>query len=155
MATWKPSFASSADFTCALASKTSGQGRRSAAVDNSANLYADALVFVSCTPGTITAPAIFNIFGYGSHDGSNFDTGGSSDADYNTLAGDEKLIGQVAILANATARGGVFYFTSNQYWVGGLPRNWGIIVSQTNCGTFSATEGNHLKKYAGISYTIA
>lgn len=151
----RPSYASAVSITCTMASKTSGQGRRSAAVDNSSNQYTDALVFVSLTPGTITAPASFAVYAYGSYDGTNYDTGGSSDADYNTLAGDEaqKLLGVVAITANTTARGQ--WFSVANAFGGTLPRNWGIIIVQTNCGTLSATEGNHVKQYVGVRGTLA
>lgn len=150
--TLQPVYGSVADFTCTLASKTSGQGRRSATVDFSALLADDVLVFVSLTPGTITAPALFTVYGYGSFDASNYDTGGSTDADYNTIAGDEKLIGQVAILANTTARGGWFSLAKAYGGIANVPKSGGIIVSQTNCGTLSGTEGNHLKKYVPIRY---
>lgn len=156
MSTAKPAFNSAgAAFTCTMASKTSGQGRRSAAVANSTNLDLDVDVFVSLTPGTITSPAAFFVYGYGSNDGTNFDTGGSTDADYNTIAGDEKLIGMVAILANSTARGGMFAFTSAPAFRSGLPYSFGIIISQTNCGTLSSTEGNHIKTYTRRQITIA
>lgn len=150
--TLKPSYASAVDITCTMASKTSGQGRRSASVDNSSNLYDDVLVFVSLTPGTITSPASFAVYAYAGWDASNYETGGSSDADYNTLAGDEKLLGVVAITTNSTARGGWFSLAKAYGGIGNVPKSWGIIISQTNCGTLSATEGNHLKKFVGIKY---
>ena len=143
----KLAYASAVDFTCTMASKTSGQGRRSAVVDNSSNLYTQAAVFVSLTPGTITAPAGFAVYLYGSFDASNYYSGGSTDADYNTLAGDEIPLGFCAILANSTARGQ--WFVTPQGIA--LPKSWGIIISQTNCGTLSGTEGNHLKKYVGLN----
>lgn len=153
MATLKIAYASSASITCTLASKTSGQGRRSAAVDNSSNLYCDALVLLSVTCGTVTAPGTINVYAYASaDDGTTYETGGSTDADWNTLRGDERYIGTIAGVTSTAVTG---VFNVAKAYGGVMPRNWGIIVSQTNCGTLSATEGNHKKAYTGVSYTIA
>lgn len=153
MSTRKVAYAAAASITCTMASKTSGQGRRSAAVDNSTNLYIDALVLVSLTVGTVTAPARFDVYAYASaDDGTTYETGGSTDADWNTIRGDEKFLFTVACYTNTTAFAGVGT-VARAY--GKMPRNWGIIISQTNCGTLSATEGNHLKKFEGVTETIA
>lgn len=155
MATQKIAYAAAATMTITMASKTSGQGRRGAAVDNSSNLYIDALVHISILIGTVTAPAAIYMFAYASaNDASSYETGGSSDADWNTLRGDEKLIGRpIAATASTTTFSGVGSVA--EVFGGRLPRNWGIILSQTNCGTLSGTEGNHTKHYQGVTYTVA
>jgi hypothetical protein len=155
MSTVKVSYATATAITCSMASKTSGQGRRSAAVDNSSNLYVDALILGSLTIGTFTSPASWPMYGFASaDDGTTYETGGSTDADWNTIRGDEKPLGPpVAAYTNTTAFAGVF--TLAAAYRGVAPRNWGIIISQTNCGTLSATEGNHLKKFEGIYLTAA
>lgn len=153
MSTRKIAYASAASITCTMASKTSGQGRRSAVVDNSSNLYIDALVLVSLTIGTFTSPARFDVYAYASaDDGTTYETGGSTDADWNTIRGDEKFLFSVNCYTNSTAFAGVG--TVARAYGGRQPRNWGIIISQTNCGTLNGTETNHIKKFQGVTETF-
>lgn len=154
MATVKIAYAAATTITCTLASLTTGSARRSAAVDNSSNLYDDVAVALTVTVGTVsgTNPYVA-VYAYASaDDGTTYETGGSSDAGF-TLAGDEKLLGIIATPANTTAYTGVFNVA--KAYGGVMPRNWGIIVSNISGSTLSATEGNHIKKYQGITYTVA
>lgn len=152
MASIKPAYAAAAAITCTLASLASGSARRSAVIDNSTNLFDDALVHVTVTCGTVTSPGVISVYAYASgDDGTTYETGGSTDAAY-TLRGDEKLLGTIAGVS-ATAVSGVFSVA--RAFGGVMPRNWGIIIAQTNCGTLNATEGNHIKKYQGVQYTVA
>lgn len=153
MSTVKIAYASAATITCSMASKTSGQGQRSAVVDNSSNLYVDALVLVSLTIGTFTSPARFDVYAYASaDDGTTYETGGSTDAAWNTIRGDERFLFSTNCYTNTTAFAGV---GTVAHAYRRMPRNWGIIISQTNCGTLSGTEGNHLKKFQGVQFTVA
>jgi hypothetical protein len=153
MTTTKIQYAAAATITCTIASKTSGQGERSAAIDNSSNLYDDAIVAVTVTPGTLGTNPYVAVFMYCSgDDGTTYETGGSTDAAYNTLTGEEHLLGVMIPSASNTAFTGVFSIFAA---VGYMPRNWGIIIWQNACGTLSATEGNHIKKYQGVTYTNA
>ena len=154
MTTTKIAYAAAATITCSMASKTTTQGRRSAAVDNSTNLYDDVLVHVSLKSGTAGTTPSFAVYAYASgDDGTTYETGGSTDADWNTLRGDEKLLGVVAAPSSTTVYTGVFSVA--RVYGGIMPRNWGIIIVQTAMGTLSATEGDHIKKYQGITYTSA
>ena len=150
--TTKVAFAAASAITCTLASKTSGQGRRSAAVDNSANLYDDVLVHVTVKPGTLGTNPYIQVMAYASgDDGTTYETAGSTDADYNTLTGSEKVLGIIIPAASNTACSGVFSVA--KAYGGVMPRNWGIIIWQSACGTLSATESDHIKKFQGITYT--
>lgn len=154
MASVKTAYAASTTITCTLASLTTGSAQRSAAVDNSSNLYVDAMVLLSVTTGTVsgTNPYVA-VYAYASaDDGTTYETGGSTNAAY-TLRGDEKLLGIIATPANTTAYAGVFNIA--KAYGGVLPRNWGIIVSNISGSTLSGTEGNHVKAYQGITYTVA
>lgn len=160
MSTISANYATAANLgTMSLASLTSGQGRRGAAQSNSSNLYLDALVTLGVLIGTFTSPATYVAWGYASaDDGSNYMTGGSTDAAYNTIRNDELgPIMTVAAYTNTTT----FWGVGSVAWVfarGGpayLPRDWGLLFSQTNCGTLSATEGNHTKKLQGLKITVA
>lgn len=153
MATVKPSYTAAAAITCTIAAVATGStGRRSAAIDNSTNLFDDALVHVTVTCGTVSTGGTIYVYAYASgDDGTTYETGGSTDAAY-TLRGDEHLIGTIAGVTS-TAVSGVFSVA--KAYGGVMPRNWGIIITQTGCGTLSATEGNHIKKYQGVQYTVA
>jgi hypothetical protein len=155
MSTIKPSYAAAATLgTMSLASLTTGQGRRGASNDNSSNLYIDALCTLGVLIGTFTSPANFVSWSYASaDDGSNFMTGGNTDAAYNTIRNDELgPIMNVACYTNTTT----FWGVGTVAWTyrgAILPRNWGLLFSQTNCGTLSATESNHTKKFQGLQLT--
>jgi hypothetical protein len=155
VSTVKASYASAATATCSIASKTSGQGERSAAIDNSSNLYLDVFVTLGVLIGTFTAPANYSAFLYSSaDDGSNFETGGSTDAAYNTIRNDEHGPSiMTACYTNTTT----FWGVGTMAWAArgiAMPRNWGFLFTQTNCGTLSATEGNHTKKFQGVQLSI-
>lgn len=154
MSTVKNSYATAANQgTMSVASLTSGQGRRGAANDNSSTLALDHLWTFGILIGTFTAPARYDVYGYASaDDGSNYETGGSTDAAWNTIRGDEKFLGTCNCYTNTTT-----------FWCVGtyahayrrMPRNAGYIISQTNCGTLSSTEGNHTKKFQALTLSVA
>lgn len=153
MAEYKVKYVAATTITCSIASKTSGQGRRSTAVDNSSNLYVDALITVGVLIGTFTAGGYINVYGYASaDDGSNYETAGATDADWNTIRGDEKLLFTIVPTTSTTTNWGVGTIAAAY---GQMPRNWGIIIWQSNCGTLSSTEGNHTKKFQGVTYQSA
>ena len=140
--------------TWSLASLTSGQGRRGPAIDNSSTLALDYLLHVAFLVGTVTSPASAYLYAYASaNDASRYETGGSTDAAYNTIRGDEKLITVAVPTANTTTYDLVGAVAAQ--YDGRCPRNFGGIFSQTNCGTLSSTEGNHTKHYTPITETIA
>jgi hypothetical protein len=155
MSTVKSLYAAAATITCSIQGKTSGQGERGAAIDNSSNLYLDALMTFGVLIGTFTAPANFVVFTYSSaDDAGNYETGGATDAAYNTIRNDEHGPSiNTATYTNTTTFFGVgtVAWTSRGFV---LPRNWGPLFSQTNCGTLSATEGNHTKKFQGVQLSI-
>jgi len=154
MSTTKVAFAAAASITCTLASITTGQGRRSAVVDNSTNLYDDAMVHVAVKPGTLGTDPYILVMAYASaDDGTTYETAGSTDAAYNTLTGSEKVIGIIIPAASTTVCSGVFSVA--RAYGGVMPRNWGIVIWQSACGTLSATESDHIKKFQGITYTQA
>lgn len=152
MTTSKIAYAAAATITCTLVSLATANGRRGLAVSNSSNLYDDILVHVSVTPGTLGTGPYVQVLAYASaDDGTTFETQGSTDAAYNTLTGSEKILGTIIPAASTTQCTGVFSLAAA--YGGVLPRDWGVIIWQANCGTFSATGSNHFVKYQGITYT--
>src|SRR6185369_16506417 len=92
MSNIRPVYDTAGTFTCDIASKTNGQGQRSTAVDFSSTTYGDIEVSVSVKTGTVSAGSYFLVYACSSLDGTNYETGGSTNAAYNTRAGDEHFL---------------------------------------------------------------
>ncbi|MGH7743852.1 MAG: hypothetical protein ACREQ5_03415 [Candidatus Dormibacteria bacterium] len=157
--TLKPLFANSANITCTIGGLAASAtvGRSSAAIDNTSNLYDDALVTVQIKTGT-GAPggdkAVY-VFVYGSEDGTNYEQEESnspaSDAGYTINS--PTIFKQAASLPVLTAaKTYLKVFTVAKFFGGVLPRKWGIIVVNNAGQALDATEGNHLKQYTGINW---
>lgn len=162
----KLAFGGSTTITCQLSpggtGLASGSARCSAAVDNSSNLYFDALLYlaIQLATGTPGGNNVFNIFAYCSQDGTNYTGDGTSEvtgADAAiTLLSPTNMIPMGSISVPAAATGGRTFkktFNVAQFFGGSLPVKWGFIVDNETglaCGT---TEGNHQKTYSGIYST--
>lgn len=154
----KIKFGTSTSFTLTLASLASSLtgGRESTAVDNTTNLYVDALVYVQCklqtgTPGSDQA---IYIYAYGSEDGTNYgdNATGSNAAITLRTPTNLRLIGTIS----TPDAGGLTYksppMSVAAAFGGIMPRKWGIVVRNYTNVTFSATEGDHAYSYTGIYY---
>jgi hypothetical protein len=153
MAALKIAYVNAAAITATLNSLANAAARRAAAVDNSSNLYDDALVQVSITTAAAatSATGYVAVYAYASGDqGTLYETGGATDAGH-TLRGDEKLLGYFAAIANSTVYTGVFNVA--KAYGGVLPRNWGVIVENRTGAAFAAS-GNSVN-YQGVTYTVA
>lgn len=152
MSVTKEQYGSSTAITITLTSLGDGNCRESAAVDNTSNLYLDALVYVACklaagSPASIQA---INIYVYASEDGTNFgDNATGSDAALTMRSPTNlRLLGTI----QTPDSGGVTY-KSNPMSVarafgGSLPRKWGIVV-QNNSGLALDSSGNSAS-YTGV-----
>lgn len=144
--------------TVTLASLTNGSARASTAIDNSANLFLDALVQMKIKTGgaSTTAVGVVNVYAYGTSDGGTTypeANGGTDGAVTLVVPTNLRLIGQINCVANATT------YTSEpmsvaQAFGGILPQLWGIVVVNNTGGTLDATEGNHLKIYQGVQQQV-
>jgi hypothetical protein len=160
MATLNIAYASPAAITATLTSLADGAYRQSAAVDNSVNLYVDALVGGSVQTGTSpTANTTIRVYAYGQRsDDGDYTAGASgSDAAY-TADGEEGLLKLLEII--------VVDATSNQDYEWGpvsvaqafggiLPRKWGLVVLNSTGAALNATGTNNEQKYVGIEYDSA
>lgn len=110
--------------------------RSSLAIDNSANLFLDALVQLKINTGNVGAPAGDKnciIYAYGTADGGTTYSGGATGADaaFGAVAG--QLITNCPILGfvNVDAQNETFesdVFSVASAFGGVLPQKWGIIV---------------------------
>lgn len=129
--------------TCTINSLGNGSARASTAVDNSSNLFLDALVQLNiATGGSSTATTGYiAVYAYGTADGgttySNQATG--TDAAITlTVPPNARLIGIINAVADSTA------YESHPMSVaaafgGVLPDHWGIIVENKTGGTLDSS----------------
>lgn len=140
--------------TLTLASLANGSSRASTAVDNTTNLFLDALVSLNIKSGAsgTAATGYVAVYAYGTSDGgSNYTEGatGSDAALTLTSPTNLKLIGLINVVANATTyKAGPFSVA--QAFGGQLPDHWGIVVTNSTGGALDSTEGSHLKIYQGV-----
>ena len=138
--------------TCTINSLTNTSARQSTAIDNSTNLYIDALVNVTIVSAasSTSSTGYVAIYAVGTVDGgSTYGEGaGSSDAAITlTVPTNAKLIGILNVVANSTT------YHSNPFSVaaafgGVLPQKWVIIV-QNESGATLASSGNSAQ-YQGV-----
>lgn len=159
MATIKPLYGSNnQSITCTLASLANNGLRQSTAIDNSSNLFIDALVVIKVKSGSGTSStgAVY-IYAYGTVDGGSTYSDGATGSDGSftpTSPTNLRLIGIINVVANTTT------YTSSPMSVaaafgGVLPDHWGIVVENKSGGSLDSTEGNHAKMYQGIQMQSA
>lgn len=139
--------------TITVASLANAGARSGLAVDNTTNLFIDALVQLALkSPASATsATGYVNVYAYGTTDGgTTYAEGAGTDAGVTlTAPPNVRLIGVINMVANA-----VTYksepFSVAQAFGGILPAKWGIIVENKSGGTLDTTGGNHLVQYQGV-----
>ncbi len=141
--------------TITITSLTTGSFRQSTVVDNTSNLFTNALVHVkvkSNASGT-SATGYCDVYAFGTADGGTTYAGGAgaSDAAYTGQLSALVRIGRIAVIANATTYNGVF--AVGPAYGGDLPDHWGIVVDNESGATLDASVGSSW--YQGIygSYT--
>lgn len=158
----KIAYGSSTAITCTFASlaSSSSAGRGSAAVDNSSNLFDDALVTVAVKT---SASALANdkavyVYVYGSEDGSVYN-GSSAEAEGTdaavTLDSPTNLRGPIVIACPASSTTYRVVFSVAQFFGGILPKKWGLVVQNNTGQALDGTEANHQKTYTGINWMNA
>lgn len=145
--TVKSSYGSSNQaITCTITSLANNGQRGSAAIDNSSNLFLDALVFVkvkSNASGT-GATGTVNVYAYGTADGGTTYSDGVSGTDAGqtlTAPANLRLIGTINVVANSTSYWGG-PFSVAQAFGGILPDHWGIVVENKTSATLDASIGS-------------
>jgi hypothetical protein len=140
--------------TITLASLADGSARESTVIDNTTNVFLDALLQILIKSGGsgVSATGIVEVYAYGTSDnGSNYGDGatGSNAAFTPTDPPNLRLIGVLNVVANATT------YKSNPMSVaaafgGVLPQKWGIVIVNRTGAALDSTEGNHAKFYQGL-----
>jgi hypothetical protein len=130
--------------------------RSSAAIDNTSNLFLDALVQLKIKSGSgVSATGYVDVYAYGSTDGgTTYPEGTGTDAGV-TLTSPPNLtrIGRMSVVANTTT------YISEPMSVaaafgGILPAFWGIVIENKSGAALDTTESNHAKLYQGIKQQV-
>jgi hypothetical protein len=151
----KIAYAASASITCTFGALANSAtvGRCSTAIDNTSNLYDDALVTVSLESGlSVANDKTVYVYLYGSEDGSNYEeeesTAPTPDGSY-TINSPTIFRGPVAIpVATASMTYNKIFSVASMFG-GVMPRKWGIIVVNYSGATLQAGSAT----YTGITYT--
>jgi len=128
--------------TCTINSLANAGARASTAVDNSANLFLDALVqliIVSAAASTSATGAV-EVYAYGTADGGTTysDSASGTDAAITlTVPPNARLIGVLNVVANSTTYEGPPMSVAAAFG-GVLPDHWGIIAVNKSGATLAA-----------------
>lgn len=156
-------FGTSTAITCTLASLASSAsaGRGCTAVDNTSNLFDDAMLTVQVKT---SASALANdkacyVYIYGSEDGTVY-SGSSAEAQGTdaamTFDSPSNMKGPFPLNCPATSTTYRLVVGSVAALFGGImPRKWGFALQNYTGQNLSSTEGDHQKTYTGITYTNA
>lgn len=156
MAEVKLKYATSSNLTLTLASLADNASRESTVVDNSTNLYLDAMLYLKIKVGTVANEKAVYCWFYGSEDGTNYtDAITGTDAAF-TMTTPTNLRGPfiVSTPSNSTTYKSVVGSVA-AFFGGVLPRKWGIVIENQSGAALDSTEGNHGYSYSGITETVA
>jgi hypothetical protein len=158
MATVKWAYATSAALTCTVASLADNAARQSTAVDNTSNLYLDAMVQAKfkLASGSPANQKIIYLFVYGSEDGTNYtDNATGSDGALTLRVPTNMKLGDII----QTPDSGALSYVCNPFSVascfgGVMPRKWGVVIANLTGLAFDSTGGNHYVTYTGLTQTV-
>ena len=139
--------------TITLTSLVNNGARSSASVDNTVDLYLDALVTLKIASGSTGtgATGYVNIYAYGTT-GCALYTDTATGADENLTPASPinmRPLGWANVVANST-RYVVGPFSVAQAFGGALPSKWGVMVENKSASNLSSTAASHLVTYQGV-----
>jgi len=144
--TFEPLYSSATAITVtSVASLTSGSAAGSAVVDNSTNLYEDALVGVTIVTGAsgTSSAGVVTVYAYSDVDGTPHYTDSVSGADATqtlTSPTNLRVLGVINCVANATTYYGGRFSVARAFG-GWLPKKWGIVL-QNGAGATLGSSGS-------------
>lgn len=144
---------SSQAITITVASLVTNTARASTVVDNSSNVFTDALLSAMLKTGTTTANTYIQVYVYGTSSGGTRYTGGAtgSDAAY-TMVSQSPLIpiGRIGVPDTTARTYNAGPWSVAQAFGGSLPDHWGVVVENQSGANLDATAGNHVVEYQGV-----
>ena len=155
MAVQKIAYAAKTAITWTGTSLANGSARGSTAVDNTTNLYDDAIVQVQSN-GIAGATLTLDFYVYSSLSDTTYSDGATgTDAAFTAANRKNSVwIGSVTMNA-ATAVNATLAKSVASCFGGVMPARWGLIGVNSSGAALSATAGDHVISYQGITYTVA
>ena len=168
MAETKSKYAASTALTLGLTSLAIDGYRQSTAIDNTTNLYLDALVGGSTQVGVVTVDGALEIYAYGTWDNGTNYSGGLDGVDAtitwgttpstSSVEGFRQLVLLGVVSVDATdddndIEWGPFSVAAGFGSI--LPLKWGIVVKNATDIALHATGTNNSVEYTGITLTTA
>lgn len=152
MATTKFLLGSTTGITITIASLANGSARESTAIDNTSNLFLDALLYlaIQLAAGAPASDKRINVYVYGSADGTNYtDNATGSDAAITPRSPSNLiLLGSI----ETPDSGGLTYKgvlgSVAAAFAGVLPPKWGIVIENKTGLAFAAS--GHTTQYRGL-----
>lgn len=166
MAEQKIKYATPATITIApenvATSATLVAGVESAAIDNSTDLFVDALVSGKWTAGTSPTGGEVDIWVYAAHDETptypDVIDGTSSAETFGDVNSRNSALRLAAVIAPDTTNDQVYWvapFSVAALFGGVMPRRWGLWITHSTGVNSNSTGGNHAWKMTGINFTVA
>lgn len=153
MADIKNKYSAKATITMTLTSLANAAGRESTVVDNTTNLYLDALVRVK-TNGIAGGTGTLDLYVYTALGDTTY-TDGATGTDAAFTAGNRKnsrFLGSVQMNAATGVIAGLFSVAAA--FGGTMPDKWGLIGINSSLQALSATAGDHVLEYEGVFETV-
>jgi hypothetical protein len=139
--------------TMSLSALANSGALSSAAIDNSTNLFMDALVEISTKTDTtgVSATGVVNLYAVGTADGGTTYAEGTGAHAAITMTNppNAKLIGVVSAVANNTVYKGGPFSVANAFG-GILPDHWAVIVENRTGAILMGTTTVHSVFYQGV-----
>lgn len=155
--TFKPLYGTNGQaITITLASLAASAtvGRASTAVDNTSNLYADALVILYVTTGTVSGNKQVLLYAYGTVNGGTDFTEGVTGTDAGFTRNDPTNLRLVATVQCPT--NSINYeagpFSIAAAFGGILPQKWGIAVFNDTGAALSSSSSTNQALYQGLQF---
>jgi hypothetical protein len=140
--------------TMGITSLANGSAWQSASIDNTANKYLDALVYV-VTKGQAGSTLGLEFYVYAGDGGSAFtDAASGSDATFTAANRRQSALLDVLTLSTTTAVQGLLRRSVASCFGGVMPPKWGLIAINNTGGALSTTAGDHVITYQGYTETI-
>lgn len=139
--------------TCTITSLANAAARSSVAIDNTSNLFLDAIVQVKVktSSSALVAPSVVNVYVYGTADGGTTYGGGEANMGTDaavTLTSPPNIALAAVINCPAISTTYVRQFSVAAAFGGILPDHWGIVVSNSTGQTLDASVGAAI--YQGV-----
>lgn len=155
MPTFKEQFGSSNQaltWTLASLGASATVGRESTVVDNSSNLFMDALLFLVFETGTVSGNKQVLLYAYATADGGTTYSEAATGTNAAFTRKDPTTLFPVAIIPAVTNAfiHQVGPFSMARVFGGPLPEKWGVALFNDSGAALSATAGNNKAFYQGL-----